>query len=64
MRKYNKKSNISGSIIKEARISKNMSREELSNKLQLMGINVERTFIIMVRELLIFLRYYKLIIKS
>lgn len=45
MRKYNKKSNISGAIIKEARISKNMSREELSNKLQLMGINVERTFI-------------------
>ena len=45
MRKYNDKLNISGKVIENARLSKNLSREELSNKLQLMGLNVDRSFV-------------------
>ena len=32
MRKYNNKSNISGKIIEQSRLEKNMSREELDQK--------------------------------
>ncbi len=45
MRRYNNKLNISGKVIENARLSKNLSREELSNKLQLMGLNVDRSFV-------------------
>lgn len=45
MRRYNNKLNISGKIIENARLSKNLSREDLSNKLQLMGLNVDRSFV-------------------
>lgn len=45
MRRYNDKLNISGKVIENARLSKNLSREELSNKLQLMGLNVDRSFV-------------------
>lgn len=45
MRKYNNKSNISGKLIEKFRIKKNLSREELAEQLQLIGLNVERGFI-------------------
>ena len=45
MRRYNNKLNISGKVIENARLSKNLSREDLSNKLQLMGLNVDRSFV-------------------
>ncbi len=40
MNKYKNKSNISGIIIKKARLNKNLSFENLSNKLDLMGITL------------------------
>ena len=40
MNKYKNKSNISGKVINNARISKNLSLEKLSNKLQLIGITL------------------------
>lgn len=45
MRKYNNEPNITGKIIENARLSKNMSREDLSEKLQLLGIEVDRSFV-------------------
>lgn len=43
MRKYNGKSNLSGKIIEKYRNVRNMSREELAEQLQLLGINYDRT---------------------
>ncbi len=40
MNKYKNKSNISATIIKKARISKNISLEKLSNKLELIGVTL------------------------
>lgn len=40
MRKFNGKSNIVGEKIEEALQNKNMSKEDLCRKLQLMGINI------------------------
>ena len=42
MRKYNGLPNVSGKIIEEYRLKNDMSREDLSKKLQLMGINIDR----------------------
>lgn len=41
-RKYNGKSNVVGKVIKSLRISKQMSRDDLSNKLMLLGIDINR----------------------
>ena len=40
MNKYKNKSNISGKVINNARIAKNLSLEKLSNKLELIGITL------------------------
>ncbi len=40
MRKYNGKSNIIGQYIEKALKDKNMTKEDLCRKLQLMGINI------------------------
>ncbi len=45
MRKIDNKSNICGKIIENKRLLKNLSREQLAEKLQLMGFNVDRSFI-------------------
>ena len=45
MRKFNEKSNICGKIIENARLSQNLSREDLAQKLQLLGLSVDRSFI-------------------
>ena len=39
-RKYNDESNVVGKVIKEVRESKNMSRAVLSDKLMLLGIDI------------------------
>ena len=39
-RKYNEKSNVIGPVIKELRKSQKMSREALSNKLMMLGIDI------------------------
>lgn len=45
MIKFNNRSNICGKIIENARLSQNLSREDLSKKLQLKGIPVDRSFV-------------------
>lgn len=45
MRKFKNSANICGNIIENARLTKNLSREDLSERLQLMGISVDRSFI-------------------
>ena len=39
-RKYNNKSNVIGSVIQKARKEQKMSRETLSNKLMMLGIDI------------------------
>ena len=41
-RKYDNQSNVVGSVIKKLRKSQKMSRETLSNKLMMMGIDINR----------------------
>lgn len=43
MKKYNNKPNATGSLIEAARINKGYSKEEVCRKLQLLGINIDRT---------------------
>ena len=42
MNKINNKSNASGALIKNYRFQNNMSEETLANKLQLLGVNLDR----------------------
>ena len=41
-RKYNNKSNATGKIIKKLRKSRGLSRDDFSNKLMLLGIDINR----------------------
>ena len=61
MRKYNNKSNISGKIIEQSRLEKNMSREELAEKLQLMGINIDRNHIYSIEKEIVIVKDFELI---
>lgn len=40
LKKYNDKKNIAGILIKKAREEKEMTKAELSKKLELMGVNI------------------------
>ena len=61
MRKFNNYANVSGKIIENARLKKNLSREELSNRLQLMGITVDRSFIYRIEKQKSILKDFELI---
>ena len=61
MRKYNSRSNICGKIIENARLSQNLSREELSHKLQLIGIPVDRSFVYRIEKEKSILKDFELI---
>ena len=61
MRKYNNKSNISGEIIKQTREAQNISREQLAEKLQLLGINIDRTSILRIESGKVILKDFELI---
>lgn len=61
MRKYNSRSNICGKIIKKYRIEKKMSREELAAKLQLSGINIDRTHIFRIENESVIIKDFELI---
>ena len=45
MRKVDKKSNISGEIIKNARKSQKLTQDKLAAELQLLGLSVDKSFI-------------------
>jgi len=61
MRKFNYKSSFSGEIIREYRLKNHMSCETLSHKLQLMGFNVDRTYIHKVEKNKVILKDFELI---
>ena len=61
MRKFNNSLNISGKIIESARLSKNLSREDLAKKLQLLGIAVDRSFIYRIEKQFCSIKDYELI---
>ena len=61
MRKFNKQSSFSGEIIREYRLNNHMSAEKLAEKLQLMGFNVDRTYIHKVETNKVVLKDFELI---
>ncbi len=61
MRKYNGKSNIVGPIIEDYRDNKHISREELAKKLQLEGLNIDRTHILRIEKGSVILKDFELI---
>ena len=61
MRKFNKKSNICGKIIENARLTTNLSREDLAQKLQLLGLSVDRSFIYRIEKQNSILKDFELI---
>lgn len=61
MRKYNEQSNISGEIIEKYRLKQNMSREDLAAKLQLLGINIDRSYIYRIERQKVMLKDFELI---
>ncbi|MCI8519509.1 MAG: helix-turn-helix transcriptional regulator [Clostridia bacterium] len=61
MRKYNGKSNLSGLIIEEYRKKEKMSREDLARRLQLLGLNIDRTTILRAEKQSTILKDFELI---
>ena len=61
MRKYNGLPNISGKTIEKYRLEQNMSREDLAEKLQLMGINIDRSHIYRIEIGRVMLKDFELI---
>lgn len=61
MRKFNNNSNLCGKIIEGARLSKGLSREDLSYRLQLHGITVDRSFIYRIEKQTSILKDFELI---
>ena len=50
MRKINGKSNLSGKLIENHRLQKNISREELAQQLQLLGLDLDRVQIFRIEK--------------
>lgn len=61
MRKYNEKSNATGNLIKEARLKKNMSQEDVCKELQLRGINIDRVHLYRIETSQVILKDFELI---
>lgn len=61
MRKYNGLPNISGKIIEKYRLEQNMSREDLAEKLQLIGINIDRSHIYRIETGRVMLKDFELL---
>ena len=60
MRKYNGKSNIAGEIIEKYRNLRNMSREDLAEQLQLLGLNLDRSSIHRIERNAVILKDFEL----
>ena len=61
MRKYKNLPNVAGKLIEKTRIENNISRQDLANKLQLMGINVDTSFVYKIENQLRLLKDFELI---
>lgn len=62
MRKVGGKSNFCGNLIKNARNSANMKEEEVARKLQLEGLNVDKSFISKVESSSVILKDFELLL--
>lgn len=61
MRKYNNKSNITGNLIQERRLKKNMTRADLCKQLQLLGIDIERSHLYRIEHLQVIVKDFELV---
>lgn len=61
MRKYNNKSNISGKIIEQYRLKADMSREDLAEQLQLLGLSIDRTHILRIEKEKVIIKDFELL---
>lgn len=61
MRKFNDLSNATGSFIKEIRLEKKISKEDLCRKLQLLGINIDRTHLYRLENNSVIIKDFELI---
>lgn len=61
MRKYEGKSNISGEVIKKVLQEKDITKENLCRKLQLMGINIDRWHLYDILDCKVILKDFELI---
>lgn len=61
MRKYEGKSNISGEVIKKILQEKDITKENLCRKLQLMGINIDRWHLYDILDCKVILKDFELI---
>ena len=62
MRKYEGKSNVAGELIEKAIREKNMTKEELCKKLQLVGLNIDRWHLYKIINGKVILKDFELII--
>lgn len=61
MRKYLGRSSIAGSLIEKTMLEKNVKQETLCKKLQLMGINIDRTHLYRILKGTVILKDFELI---
>ena len=61
MRKFNNNSNIAGSYINKIRESKNITKEELCQKMQFLGINMDRVHLYRLEKGLVIIKDFELI---
>ena len=61
MRKFNGKSNVCGLLIENYRLKNDMSRENLAEQMQLMGINIDRAHIYRIEKGIVILKDFELI---
>ncbi len=61
MRKYNGLPNISGKTIEKYRLEHNMSREDLAEQLQLMGISIDRSHVYRIETGRVMLKDFELL---
>ena len=60
IKKYNNKKNIAGSLIKEAREKKEMTKTDLSKKLELKGVCINRDELLLIERNQLLLKDFEL----
>lgn len=60
LKQYNHKKNIAGSLIKQAREAKKMTKTELSKKLELKGVNINRDELLLIEKNQLLLKDFEL----
>lgn len=60
LKQYNHKKNIAGSLIKQAREAKKMNKTDLSKKLELKGVNINRDELLLIEKNQLLLKDFEL----